>query len=97
MHSRGLHQGYRASRPMFARPHTGSCRRSFTLWTEGVPLDAHHAAWSVTGAAKNFGHVQVMRMCIDLQQLQWLDVYQDVQVGLEIGHCSARIMTPLVW
>ena len=68
MHNRGSQQGYRASRPMFAKPHTGSCRRSLTLWTEGVPLDAHDAAWSVTRAAKNFGHIQVMCVCVNLQQ-----------------------------
>lgn len=46
----------------------GSRLRFLNLWTEGIPLAARNAACQFTRVAKNFGHEQLMRVCIELQQ-----------------------------
>ena len=76
---------------------SGSRLRFLNLWTEGIPLAARNAACQFARVARNFGHEQLMRVCIELQQGHWFDSYQYFQVGHEIGQYSTSILTPVVW
>jgi hypothetical protein len=67
----------------------GSWLRVLIQWTEGIPLDA---ACQVTRVAKNFGHGQLMHVCIKLQQRHWFDSEQDSHVVPRSGLKSASIV-----